>query len=500
MKVLLVNHTLAYYAGSETFTYALALELTRLGHDVTCFSPRLGKVAQRLAEQGIPVVGDLADGPDYVDIIHSHHRHESLLAFARYPDTPMILVCHGVLPWQEQPLKARLNIHRYVAVSEEIRDHLIQDHEIAAGDIVILRNGVDLERFECRVSIAPRPRRALVLSNYMPDSQREIVRRVCDRFGIEVKAIGRSRSIWNVEEEINGADLVFALGRSALEAMACKRVVIVYDYNGGDGLVTPGRFDLLRRRNFSGRTFAKLYTEDELADEILGYDPAIAEELYVSIEAEHDVRRMARQYTALYAEVLEEARQRAPSKQEVAVRQHAAVRELLADADSLRAELEAVRLSRGWQVLGAVRRIKELVWDRLWIQEPREARSRPNILVIDDDPLVSAWLADALAADGYDVVLAENGLRALDRIRETRFDLILSDLRMPELDGLTLYQELERQWPAVAQRVIFLTGNSEDPRYQPFLARLEGRSLAKPLDLETLYQLIHRSLSTRPSD
>jgi len=42
MKVLLVNHTLADYAGSETFTYALALELTRLGHDVTCFSPRRG--------------------------------------------------------------------------------------------------------------------------------------------------------------------------------------------------------------------------------------------------------------------------------------------------------------------------------------------------------------------------------------------------------------------------------------------------------------------------
>jgi CheY-like chemotaxis protein len=496
MKILLVNHTLAYYAGSETFTYALALELTRLGHDVTCFSPRLGKLAERLAEQGIPVVGDLADGPDHVDIIHSHHRHESLLAFARYPHTPMILVCHGVLPWQEQPLKARLNIHRYVAVSEEIRDHLIRDHGIAAGDIVILRNGVDLERFDCRVSIAPRPRQALVLSNYMPDSQRELVRRVCGRLGIAVREIGRSRSVWNVEEEINRADVVFGLGRSALEAMACKRVVVVYDYNGGDGLVTPGRFALLRRRNFSGRTFGKLYTEEELAEEILAYDPAIPEELYVSIKAEHDLRRMARQYTALYAVALAEARQRTPSTQEVGVRQHAAVQELLADAASLRAELEAVRQSRGWQALAAVRRMKDVIWDRLRIREPLETHSRPRILVIDDDPFVSQWLADALAADGHDVALAENGLTALDLIRETRFDLILSDLRMPELDGVTLYQELERQWPSVAQRVIFVTGNGEDPAYQPFLARLDGRTLAKPLDLEALSQLIRRSLST----
>ena len=121
----------------------------------------------------------------------------------------------------------------------------------------------------------------------------------------------------------------------------------------------------------------------------------------------------------------------------------------------------------------------------------------PTVLLVDDDTASRRKLADALAADGYDVALAENGLTALDRIRETRFDLILSDLRMPELDGVTLYQELERQWPSVAQRVIFLTGNGEDPAYQPFLARLEGRRLAKPLDLEALSQLIRRSLSTR---
>ena len=367
MKVLLVNHTLDFYAGSETFTYALALELARLGHDVTCFSPRLGKLAERLTERGIPVVSDLADGPDQVDIIHSHHRHESLLAFARYPDTPMVLVCHGVLPWQEQPPKARLNIHRYVAVSEEIRDHLVQDHGIAAADIVVLRNGVDLERFASRVPIAPRPGRALVLSNYMPEKQRELIRRVCGRLGITVGEIGGSRSTWHVEDEINRADLVFALGRSALEAMACKRVVIVYDYNGGDGLVTPDRFALLRRRNFSGRTFGKLYTEDELAREILGYDPAIAGTLYGTIQAEHDVRQVTQQFAALYAEAIAAASQRALSSHEASVQHHAAVQELLADAESLRAELEAVRHSRGWQALAAVRRMKSMIWSRVRI-------------------------------------------------------------------------------------------------------------------------------------
>jgi CheY-like chemotaxis protein len=495
MKILLVNHTLDFYAGSETFTYALALELRRVGHDVTCFSPRLGKVAERLTEQGIPVVEDLAHGPDAVDVIHAHHRHESLLAFARYPDTPMILVCHGVLPWQEQPMKGRLNIHRYVAVSEEIRDHLVQDHGLATTDIEVIRNGVDLTRFHSRGPVAPQPRRALVLSNYMTDSQRDTVTRVCGRLGISVKEIGRSRAVWNVEEEINEADLVFGLGRSALEAMACKRVVIVYDYNGGDGLVTPERFALLRRRNFSGRTFGKHYTGEELTQEILGYDPAIADALHGAIEAEHDVRGMAGRYTTLYAAAISEARERALSRPELARRFHAAVQETLSDADALRAELEVIRHSRGWQVIGAARRMKDM-WHRLRVREPRPSNPRPRILVIDDDPRVGELLADVLAEEGHEVAVAENGLQALEQIRNTRFDLILSDLRMPKLDGLALYRELERQWPSVAQRVIFLTGYTHDPVYEPFLARREGRSLAKPLDLQALSRMIRRSLST----
>ena len=167
---------------------------------------------------------------------------------------------------------------------------------------------------------------------------------------------------------------------------------------------------------------------------------------------------------------------------------------------SLRAELEAVRHSRGWQALAAVRRMKSMIWNRVRTPEPREDNPRPRILVIEDDPYVSEWLADALAADGHDVTVAENGLKALENIRHTSFDLILSDLRMPELDGASLYRELEHQWPSVAQRVIFLTGNADDPTYQPFLARLEGRSLTKPLDLEALSRLVRRSLQTRRNE
>src|SRR6266403_2031016 len=59
MKILVTNYDLNHYAGTETFIYALSVELRRIGHEVICFSPRLGAVAQRLAAAGIAVTGDL---------------------------------------------------------------------------------------------------------------------------------------------------------------------------------------------------------------------------------------------------------------------------------------------------------------------------------------------------------------------------------------------------------------------------------------------------------
>jgi len=499
MKIVLTNHALDYYGGSETFTYALACELQRLGHDIICFSPRVGTLAEHLSRQGIRVTSDLRLAPDGVDVIHAHHRYESLLTFARYPCTPMVLVCHGILPWQEQPLRSRLNIHRYVAVSEEVREHLVHHHRIPDGQVVIIRNGIDLDRFASRSLIAPQPRRALVVSNYMLDAMRAQIRRVCGRLGITVNEVGRHRPIWHVEDDINQADIVFALGRSALEAMACKRAVIVYDYNGGDGLVTPQRFSLLRQRNFSGRTHGHHYTDDELAREIIAYDPAIPEELHAIIEQDHDARRMARQFLALYGEALAQVRPGDRALRETSLRQYTALTELLGEMAALRAaaasqalELQTIQRSRSWRAVTAYHGIKGAISAKR--RRPREEQRPRRILVIDDDELVSQWLADVLTTEGHEVDIADNGRAALDLLEARGYDVILSDLRMPDLDGVALYQEVTRRWPDLSRRVIILTGNAEVPEYQRFLAGLGGRSVAKPIDLADLSRLIQQTL------
>src|SRR5262249_6012007 len=94
--------------------------------------------------------------------------------------------------------------------------------------------------------------------------------------------------------------------------------------------------------------------------------------------------------------------------------------------------------------------------------EAVEARARGgcNGLGVDDQPDLSQRIADLLGSHGYSVVTAENGRVALDRLSRTSFDIILSDFRMPELDGPGLYREVERQHPHLLPRLVFMTGNA----------------------------------------
>lgn len=70
-----------------------------------------------------------------------------------------------------------------------------------------------------------------------------------------------------------------------------------------------------------------------------------------------------------------------------------------------------------------------------------------RVLVVDDEPLIARLLAEILTGDGHEVVTAPNGAVALEKLQEGVFDLILSDMWMPELDGFALYRELQKHQP-----------------------------------------------------
>src|SRR5512132_3789794 len=95
-----------------------------------------------------------------------------------------------------------------------------------------------------------------------------------------------------------------------------------------------------------------------------------------------------------------------------------------------------------------------------------------HVLLVEDDVRVAEVLADGLEADGHTVEVAANGLLALAKIETHTYDVIISDLRMPELDGRGLYREIDRWQPALVSRLIFITGAAERPEYQRFLQEI----------------------------
>ena len=121
-----------------------------------------------------------------------------------------------------------------------------------------------------------------------------------------------------------------------------------------------------------------------------------------------------------------------------------------------------------------------------------------TILVIDDEPSVVRALTGLLRRDGYRVDTASNGRYALVHLQERRYDVILCDLHMPDLDGPAFYAILARQYPALRQRVIFLTGDAGSEDNRTFLTQCGRPWLRKPGSITTIRRAIRQVLQAFP--
>jgi DNA-binding NtrC family response regulator len=117
-----------------------------------------------------------------------------------------------------------------------------------------------------------------------------------------------------------------------------------------------------------------------------------------------------------------------------------------------------------------------------------------HILIIDDDPSVRRLIADALTSRGYEVETAANGREGLEKIIAQPYDLIMSDLRMPVLDGIGLYREVERRRPELVGRIVFVSGTTEFPEYTLFLQHNSVPVLSKPFRVEMLFRFVAQCL------
>src|SRR5262249_3748608 len=126
-----------------------------------------------------------------------------------------------------------------------------------------------------------RPARALVFSNYATAGTLAPVQEACRRVGIALDVVGLGSGTNSPAPEaiLGHYDLVFAKGRSALEALAVGTAVIVADTSGLGGRVPPAALGLLRRLNFGIRTLRRPASADSVTAEILRYDGADATEV-----------------------------------------------------------------------------------------------------------------------------------------------------------------------------------------------------------------------------
>jgi len=125
------------------------------------------------------------------------------------------------------------------------------------------------------------------------------------------------------------------------------------------------------------------------------------------------------------------------------------------------------------------------------VPPPREGKS---ILVVDDEPTIVSLLGDLLTLDGHRVDGAANGRLALDRLGEHAYDLVMTDVRMPELDGPGLYREMERRCPELRRRVIFITGDTLSASVRRFLDETGMPCLTKPFALDTVVDTVRNAL------
>jgi CheY-like chemotaxis protein len=111
-----------------------------------------------------------------------------------------------------------------------------------------------------------------------------------------------------------------------------------------------------------------------------------------------------------------------------------------------------------------------------------------RILVVDDNPAMADTLADILEVKGFTVHVAASGADALQILKEAPVDILLTDVKMPGMNGLELYRETRKLYQRLI--TIFMTAYSADELIQQGMAEGVKTILDKPLDMDFLVRLL----------
>jgi len=125
--------------------------------------------------------------------------------------------------------------------------------------------------------------------------------------------------------------------------------------------------------------------------------------------------------------------------------------------------------------------------------KPENGKKR--ILVVEDEAVLGRLCQRVLAADGFEVDLANNGLTAREIAAEKDYDLCVSDIRLPGITGMQLYEHWKNSGNPLAERLIFVTGDTLNNTIQDFLEHSGRPCIMKPFDPRELSSAVRKAVA-----
>ena len=114
--------------------------------------------------------------------------------------------------------------------------------------------------------------------------------------------------------------------------------------------------------------------------------------------------------------------------------------------------------------------------------------AQPSILIVDDELLIRDLLYDFFDGQGWQTLVAENGQKALDILGAKDIDLVLTDIRMPEMDGLVLSEEMRESYPEIP--VVLMTAYPSVESAVTALRNKVADYITKPFNINKLYKIV----------
>ena len=269
MELVLSTFTLGV-GGTESYLLTVAEQLQDLGHEVTVHAMEADDSAEAAAERGIRVVRGERGLPPSCDAVLAQDSTVSLFHARRYPRAPQVFVCHSDHFDHQLPPQLPGVTQALVVLSDRLARRAR-----ALGleqEIVRLKQPVDLKRFVPRDLPHERPRRVLLMSGHAQQGRQGMIDEACADLGLECERIGLLTAM-NLSPEIamTHSDIVVGKARVIVEAMACGRAAYIWDLNGGDGWVTPERYELLEADNFGGQAEPGVIDAERLRSDLKAY-------------------------------------------------------------------------------------------------------------------------------------------------------------------------------------------------------------------------------------